>query len=278
MFAVRYPALLLATAALAAALIIANFGWFARRDLADSQRFSEIAVGALAEPSSTEAIASITVERFSDGRPVLIAVSPLLESALVGILERPRLEPMLVSVAAQLHAALFDGQAEGIVVDLTGVEDLIMGPLERFAPEFAATIESSFFAEIVIVEPGSLPELSPYASIARRILWGAILLAVILSVLIVLLARRAATATMMIGGAVAFAGLVTSFVLPGGRRVVIEAVSDDRVEVIVTNIFHDLAAGLRAQSRLLLMIGLAVVIVGLVLRIASSPSRLATSD
>lgn len=251
---------------LTALVYIASFGMWVNRNLVDSEAFVTSAVTAFEEESSQDAIAEIVVVRLIEDRPLIAIAKPLLVDLVAGLLDGERLERLVTAIGTRLHAALFDGSQEGIVVDLTPVGEQLMPPLERFFPAVAEEIPTELFTEIVIVEPGTVPELSPYSSAARTLVWIAMALAIALVVVIVRMWQSKWKAVVGVGASIAAAGLLTTSLVNQARSLTLDAPKNGNVQVLVVNLYDQLAGALKTQGLWLIVLGLGFVVVGLVIR------------
>jgi len=260
-------AIVVVTALLFAALIyVVNFGVWASRDLVDSAAFSESAVSALTEESSREAIANLVVDEIVEDRPVLALAATPMKGLVADALGNQAFESILVAVAGRLHASLFDGSADGITIELSAIRDRVVPVVAGLFPEVAEQLPEDVFEDVVIVEEGSVPELSPALTTVRRVLWLVLILAVGLGIALFFLIRDRANALLVVGSSVMLSGLITAFLVPGGRSLTVGSADNPDVEVIVSNLYNSLVNGLKLQSRLLLLVGVALVVAGYLMK------------
>jgi hypothetical protein len=267
------PVFTLRTLAIATSLIvlmalvsIGSFGMWVNRNLVDSETFVAAFVEAFGQESSQQAIADVIVVRPIDDRPLIALARPLLVDLVAELLDGDRLEELLTGIGTRLHAALFDGSQEGIVVDLTPVGEALMPPLERFFPAVADEMPTERFREIVIVEPGAVPEIAPYASASRVMVLVAVILSIVLGAAIIRMWRSKRKAVVSVGIAVAVAGVLTAVLVNQARAITISSPDNDNVKTLVVNLFDEVAGALRFQGLLLAALGLVVASVGLFMR------------
>ena len=160
----------------------------------------------------------------------------------------------------QLHAIMFDGSQTGIVVDLTDVGEAIMPPLETLFPKLAAEIPQDVFTEIVLVEPGTVPELSGYANAAKVLTWITVLLALALGVVMVALRQIKWKGAFAVGLGLALGGLVSVLVVRQSQSIAVGKPKNPNVEVLVTNLHQEMVGSLRTMSLWILFIGLVVIV------------------
>lgn len=258
-FAIAASVVLLATL-----VYIASFGLWVTRDLADSEKFAESTVAAFELESSRDAISELVVDRLAEGRPLLSVASPLLIDLLSGLLDGARLQSLLTRIAGDLHGIMFDGSQQGIVIDLTNVGAAILPPLEQIFPQLAAEIPDDIFREFVLVEPGTIPELSAYAKAARTLTWVAIILALILGGVMIALRQVKWKGAFAVGLGLAIGGLVSILVIGQSRSITIGIPENPNVEVLLANLYDETARSLKSFSWWILLIGIVVVVGSLI--------------
>lgn len=248
---------------MAALVYIANFGLWVTNDLADSEKFAESTVAAFEIESSRVAISQLVVDEIADGRPLLTVASPLLVDFMAGLLDGARLRTLLTRIAAELHTIMFDGEQKGIVIDLTNVGETIMPPLEQLLPNLAAEIPDDVFQEFVLVEPGTVPELSAYAKAARTLTWVAVILALALGVVMVVLRDTKWRGALAIGIGMSVGALVSILTIGRSRSITLGVPENPNVEVLISNLYDELVRDLRLFSWWVLIIGVVVIVASL---------------
>jgi TRAP-type uncharacterized transport system fused permease subunit len=261
---IRRLTIVLATLLLALMLYIVNMGVWVNRNVLDTETFVETAVSSLQVESSREAVARIIVDRLAEDSFLVLLIEGPLVSLFTELLDSPRFEVVLVTVGERLHAQVIEGGGEAIDVELGVIESLVRNPLRVLAPDLEASIPGGFFDSVTIVEEGRLPDASPYVAIARAMTIAATVVALALVVMIISLTRPARFSLVALGIAVALSGLATSWLVPGGRSLTIEAADDPNIEILIANLYDALAVSLKSQSRAVLAIGLLMVVAGVV--------------
>ncbi len=267
-FNIRLFPIVVITVLLSLFIYIVNFSWWMNQTIVDEGTFVEATVVAFQEESSRVALSTIAVERIVEERPVLGVIEPLLIESLTAVLNSPIVVPVLFRIGGRLHGVLFSADAGGIIADLSVIENLVMVPLTVIAPELASEVPEDFFREVVLVEPGMLPDVQRYVEASRSIFWLALAMAIVLLGLLVLLAKPRRNAIYFAGASLAFAGLVSSFIAPKARELTVGAVEDPNTEVLIGNLFDQLVVGLKFQSRWLLVAGFVLIAIGVVVQMA----------
>lgn len=260
MFTAKKVAVGASVVLMAVLVYLASFGWWVSRDLADSESFAESTVAAFELESSRVAISELAVAKLAEDRPLVAVASPLLVDFMAGMLDGERLQTLLTRVTAQLHAIMFDGSQSGIVVDLTPVGDAIMPPLETLFPELASEIPTDVFREFVLVEPGTVPELSGIANALRALLWVSVLLVIGLAGVMIWLRPVKWKGALAVGIGFVLGAVVTLFTIGQGRSITIGKPRNPHIEVLITNLYDETAQSLRSFAVWILIIGLAVIV------------------
>jgi hypothetical protein len=177
-----------------------------------------------------------------------------------GLLDGARLETLLTRIAAELHTIMFDGEQRGIVVDLTAVGETIMPPLEQLFPQLASEIPDDIFRELVLVEPGTVPELSVYAKAAKTLTWVAIILALALGVVMVVLRPTKWKGALAIGVGLTAGSLISILTIGNSRSITLGVPKNEHVEVLIANLYDELVGSLKAFSGWVLIIGVVVIV------------------
>jgi hypothetical protein len=259
MFTTKNVAVGASVVLMATLVYIASFGLWVTRDLANSDRFAEHTVAAFELDSSRVAISELVVDKIADGRPLLTVASPLLVDFMAGLLDGQRLQTLLTRIATELHSIMFDGEQRGIVVDLTSVGETIMPPLEQLFPQLAAQIPDGIFQEFVLVEPGTVPELSAYAKAARALTWVAIILALALGVVMIWLRPIKWKGVFAIGLGMTVGGLVSILTIGNSRSITLGVPKNPNVEVLIANLYDETIRSLKSFAWWVLIIGLVAI-------------------
>lgn len=267
MFAIRLVPVVIVSVLLPMLIYIVNLGWWMNENIVDSDNFVTATVVALKEESSRVAVSTIAVQRAVDERPSLEAIETVLIDALTAVLDDPLVDPILVTVGSRLYGLLLEGDGGGIVADLTVIEALVMDPLTAIAPELASEVPENFFSEVVLVEPGELPDVAGYVTAAQTIVWIAVALAALMVGILMMIVKRRRSATYFVGVSLALAGLASWFTAVGGRALIIGVAEDPNIEILMGNLYDQLAVSLKAQSRALIIVCFLLIALGLVLRL-----------
>ena len=251
---------------LAALVYAVSFGLWANRTLVDSDTFASVTVNALSQASSREVLASAAVDQIVEARPRLDAVRGPLTDVIYEALASEQLQEVLSATGSRLHAILFDGSSEGLVLDFSRIRDRVVERVAAISPLLARLIPEDLFGSIEIVKPGAVPELSPAVDAVRTFMWVALVVVVGIAGLVWWRSRSKSAAMLVIGSGVTISGLVTALTVPGGRAMTLGTAEDPGVEVLVSNLYDGMIAGLKLQSRMILVLGVLLMVAGYLLR------------
>ncbi len=143
-----------ALAALAAlALIVALFAGYGSRALFNPEQFSERATSALAEEAVANELASRIAGDLVSADPNLIAVRPVLEEVLAGVVRSSTFRGLLRAGLADVHRAVFQGDTSTVTLTIADVGATARGALAAFNPKLARKIPAASAAEVLTTDP-----------------------------------------------------------------------------------------------------------------------------
>ncbi len=254
-----------ATSLLAGIIFLGSFAWWLEAQVIDSENFVDSSVTALEEESSRNAMGQLIADQLIDEYPLFI----ILESNLVGmfadLLAVDALADVVRFVGVEVHERIVTGNQDAIVIDLLDYRDLILGPIEAIAPRLVELVPDEWFLSIEVLEAGALPDLSLYERWIDVLRFGAILGALLLTFLVLWLAKRRGMAVTLVGIAVLLAGLASALLVPGGRWLTLARFEDPSVETIVANTYNQFTGYLMVNAATLILVGVAVLAIGIVL-------------
>jgi hypothetical protein len=257
---------------LAMSIYVANFGFWMRTEVVDVETFTESAIVSFAIDGSYEAIGDIVAERMTDEYPVLALMGSSLGTLLGTILATEPFEPALEAVARDVHAQLFDGAAEPVVIDLSSYQNIILDTLSGLAPGLVELLPDGFFREYTLFESSEIPGLSDDAENLRVATWVSTVGIVMFGLLVLFVARSAIVSTMAIGVALIIAATATLIVLPPARGTMRIAISSDAYTTLAVNLYDTATASLVTRSLILGGSGAVMVILSMLMRLARKPS------
>ncbi|WP_320671616.1 hypothetical protein [Patulibacter defluvii] len=245
----------------AALLLLAGLalGYF-QRALADDEQFADRATAALRDDS----VRSLTAEAVTDQlilrqQADLIAARPLIESAVDGVVGSRAFTGLFRLAVRDLHRSLLDGSSDTVTLALTDVGTVAGAALERLQPKLARQLELTGRVEVVRRDVGDLSaELARAADDAwlatALLLAGALLLAAAA----LALARDRRRTIVVLGVAVAAAGVLLVVALAIGRTLAVRAVDGPQERAAVGAIWDAFLGDLRGEAWLVAAIGATV--------------------
>lgn len=256
---------LVAASLLAVFIYIGNSVFWFDREVLTSENFVASTVTALEVESSRDAMGQMIADRLVDELPLLI----LIESNLVGVFSElvgsPALDEVITLVAVDLHGRMISDNQNAITINLAEYRGTIIAPLQVISPQLAELVPAAWFASVEILEAGALPDLPPYVQWIDFVKKLSVIMVALLVVALVLLVRRRSVLAMLVGAALAVAGLGTSVLVPGGRWLAVMVVEGERVGPIVANVYDELTTSLLVSVGILAVAGAGLIALGAVM-------------
>ena len=252
------------TLLLAASIYLANFGFWMRTEVVDSEAFTASAVASFDLPGSYDAIGRIVAGKVVDEYPVLGFVRSNLASLLGSLLATEPFEPALVMIADDIHDRLFGGVRTAVVIDLAEYEDVVIEGLAESAPGVVALLPGGVFRQYTIFDAGEIPDVSGDVERIRAASLFAAVSAIVAAIMLVVLVRPLTAAAIPIGIALMLAAVVTVIIKPVTAGLMRVAVTDEAFRVLAVNQFEVLSRSLVVPAVAIGFLGVVLVAVGLV--------------
>jgi hypothetical protein len=167
--------LLVATAVLLVAAVIAGYAW---RALFDSDQFANRATAALQDPSVRELVADrVTDDLLLQAQPDLLAARPIIASAVDGIVAGEAFASLFRRAARDAHRALFHRDRDTIALTLVDVGIVAAEALQQLRPQLAAQLEADRRVSLVEGDVGGVA--GDLARLAHRVRVAAFVLALL---------------------------------------------------------------------------------------------------
>lgn len=247
---------------LSALIYLGNFSWWLDTQVIEPDAFTEATVSALNEDSSRLALGELIVQRLVEELPLLIVLKANLAGLFSELLASPALEEVLAFVASEIHDRLVTGSDEAIVVNLGDYRDAILGPIEPVAPQLAALVPQDWFTTVVVLEDGSLPDLSRQARWAGPVKYLSIIGASLLALLLLRFVKRRGEGVALVGMAFLLAGLATAVLVPGGKALALARAQSLSVETIISNTYDQFTGYLKVSALILALVGAGLIAIG----------------
>ncbi len=131
------------------ALLLATVTLYLQERILDGDRFADSVVASLDDPDVNRYVSARITDRVIDRvDPNLVAVNPLVESAVGALLDTEALRAALRRGVLVAHGAVFDRDLDAAAVAVADVGALIRPPLERLDPQVAAQVPQGLDTEI----------------------------------------------------------------------------------------------------------------------------------
>ncbi len=244
-------------AALAAVVLIgALIGGYASRALFDSDQFAARAVTAL----NNDAVAAEAATRVTDqlvvAEPNLIAVRPVVQGVVGGIVSGGAFQDLFRAGVADLHRAIFEQDESTVTLTLADIGATIRGALAAFDPKLARKIPPQLDLSLV---DGELPEpLATVVSIADAFRWlplALLILAAGLGGLAVKLARDARRGWVALGAALSLSAVVTIVSLNAIQAIVLASLDGSSARDAADGVWDAFVGDLETALVLLALCG-----------------------
>jgi hypothetical protein len=170
-----------AAAAAALALLGAVVSGYVSRAFFDSDQFATRASAALDNDAVSSEAAKRISEQLVRAEPNLVAVRPLIESAVGGIVSGGAFQDVFRAGVADVHRAVFEQDQNTVTLTLSDIGATLRGALAAIDPQLAKKIPPQDSLKLV---DGDLPEpLASAVAVQNTVSWLPILLLVVAVVL-----------------------------------------------------------------------------------------------
>jgi hypothetical protein len=247
---------------LSALIYLGNFSWWLDAQVIDPDAFGDETVTALNQESSRIAMGELIVERLVDELPLLIVLKSNLASLFSELLASPALREVLAFVASEIHDRLVTGSDEAIVVDLGEYREAILGPIEAVAPRLVSLVPQDWFTTVVVLDEGSLPDLSRQARWAGTVKYLSIVGALALAVLLLRFVKRRGLGVALVGMAFLLAGFATAVLVPGAKAMALARAQNQSVETIISNTYDQFTGHLKVSALVFALVGAGLIAIG----------------
>jgi hypothetical protein len=155
------PTVVLAGVA-ALALLAAVVLGYASRAFFDSDRFAERAAAALEDESVRDEVSARVADELVQADPNLVAVRPVLESVVGGIVTGGAFQSLFRTGVADLHRSVFEQDQDTLTLTLVDIGTTLRGVLQALQPRLAKKLPAE--GDVPLID-GELP--APAADLAR---------------------------------------------------------------------------------------------------------------
>lgn len=251
----RLATFLLAAAA-AAALLGAIVSGYASRALFDSDQFSRRAAAAL----NNDAVASEAAQRVTDQlvavEPNLVAVRPVLEGVVGGIVGGSAFQEVFRAGVGDLHRAVFEQDQNTITLTLADIGATLRGALAAFDPKLARQIPPQ--QDLALVDGDLPPPIDTAVSVADSIRWLPLLLLIVAVALgggAVRLATDARRGWVVVGAAISLVAVLAIVGLRAVHAVLLSSIDSGAGRDAATGVWDAFVGDLQTAIVLLAVCG-----------------------
>ncbi len=247
---------------LSALIYLGNFSWWLDAQVIEPDAFTEATVAALNQESSRAAMGELIVDRLVVESPLLIVLRANLASLFSELLASPALEDVLAFVAIEIHDRIVTGSDEAIVVDLGAYREAILGPIDAVAPRLAALVPQDWFTTVVVLEEGSLPNLSRQTRWAGPVKYLSVIGALVLVFFLLRFVKRRGLGAALVGMSFLLAGFATAVLVPGAKTLALARAQRLSVETIIANTYDQFTGYLKVSALVFALVGAGFVAIG----------------
>lgn len=252
-------------------LIIANSAIWVNQSIFNTNNFTNTAVSSLTSESSRQAMATEVVDRALADRPVAKQVAGPTATRLVsGLLGTDQFNKVLTTAVGKLQIYLTSQQRrENITVNLSGVKNVLNTLIGVADTAGADTNQASQRLQnvpdqITLLNGNNIPNFYSYGLV---FLWlGPIAALLALGLLLFPYWRRRqdyVKISLIQGGVVVAAGLLSLLIGPLFRPPVLSSVNSSNMRVVIGNLYDAFISRFNHQSYVLILIGILLAFVPL---------------
>ena len=166
----------------AVAVILALVAGYASRALFDPDQFADRAAAALSDEAVSAELATRVTDELVVADPNLVAVRPVMEEVLAGVIRSSAFAGLFRHAASDLHRAVFEHDANTVTMTIGDIGATARGALEAFNPKLAKQIPAKSPADVLIADPPQVVlDLGQVAEKAKPLPWVLLALAVLMS-------------------------------------------------------------------------------------------------
>ena len=266
----RRMTIVLATMLLAVSAYVATFGLWAAADVADRESFVESALVSFQREGSDDALGEVVAGKVIERFPALGLLRGPLSSLFSALITTEAFRPARVAVSEEIHAVVFEGEFEPVVIDLADYRDAVLASVGAISPDLADQIPEGAFSTFVIYDAGELPDASGAIGVVITLGWLSLVLALGLVALLVLSQRDASVFLLAIGAGLLGAAVALIVIVFVAGRYVGTAAPNDAYSVLGRNLYDVLVGPLRSRALAIGAIGVVMIGISVVARRVSN--------
>lgn len=258
-------------------LFIANSAVWVNRYIFDRHNFTQVAVTSLSSESSRDAIAAEVTDRALGGAPILRqALDGTVEKVVSGLLGTDQFKTVLTKSVGAMQVYFTSENRQTIGINLTSTKqviDTVLTALQRVGQNETQAIQkvNSVPDKIILLDKDTLPSFYKQSVV---LMWtgpitgfAAIILLIIPYIKNI---RRYMSIAAIQGVAIALFGMIALLVGPLFKPPVLANVANVNARIVLENLYDAFIATFNAQSNLLIITGLLMIVAVLVLYIGQT--------
>jgi hypothetical protein len=244
---------IVATIALLGALV---FG-YASTALFDSDSFADRATAALDDEAvQSEVGVLVTDNLVLKASADLVAVRPLIESVVSGIVGGGAFQGLFRKAVDDVHRAAFKRDQDSATLTLGDIGEVVRGAIQAFRPQLAQQIKAKAGVDIASIKPPAWVAKLAQVADAVGILWLILLaVGVILAAGAMWLSPDRRRTVLQLGVAIAIAGVAGAVALGVGRALVLRGIDESGVRDAIDAVWGIFLDDLRTALYLLAACG-----------------------
>ena len=228
-------------------LLLALVTGYASGALFDSDEFADRATAALEDEAVQSEIARrVTDDLVLNADADLVAVRPVIESVVSGVVGGGVFQSLFRSGVADVHRAAFRQDENTVTLTVADIGTVVRGALQALRPQLAEKIEGGADAEVTEIEPPAL--VADLAQLAEDVAILALVLLVLgvgFAVAAVWLSPDRRRTVLVLGVAVVIAGVLSAVGLGIARTLVLAGIDETGVRDAVDAIWRAFMDDLR---------------------------------
>lgn len=258
-------------------LFIASSAVWVNRYIFDRQSFTQVAVTSLSSESSRNAIAAEVADRALGEAPLVQqALGGTVEKVVSGILGTDQFKTVLTKSVNAMHVYFTTENRKTIGVDLTSTKQVIntvLGALQRAGQNESQALEkvNSVPDQIIILDKDTLPS---FYKQSVALMWIGPIAGLVAAALLVIPyaknVRRYMSIAAIQGAAIALFGMIAMLVGPLFKPPVLANIETANARIVVENLYNAFIATFNAQSNILVVAGLLMIVAVLVIYIGQN--------
>jgi hypothetical protein len=144
-------------------IIFAIFSLWLARDIYDTSNFTALSVKAFEDPEVRAAIASETVDRALQDRPIIRQVAgDYLESFVAGMLANERMKNLFERTAERLHDYVLNNNKQDITLETGAIGSAIKPIISLVSPNLSEQLTNDIPSSVTLLNSNAFPNINKW--------------------------------------------------------------------------------------------------------------------